>query len=542
MGISRLPLHAHSVEVVQHILGNACAHLEIAPPGIAPEDDDRELFVAAWCLDPKLIPAERTIFIPEPRPLVPGQALYVQADDVILNRLPGLRYVVWLRVVEIQDWSTPPPSEDDGGPFGHGDNDDDSDVSNQNRRHSGLGDGGDLPRQHGPRSTRSVGAGDAAPHLRVHRGPTFMSRSSILVGSVPCPFFNTECRPRPGPVSGVRSASSLHVPELKDGNGKADNVVQVSVENPIGTAMPEDELDTMRVVLSLNRNLEAVVEHSLPADLSLLEAVITAEAHTATATTSPATTATTAEIVATDANSLLATEIDGSMVGLIVRTETEPTRDFDPMLLDEAIARPPVSAAIKLDVALIDDVVMNLDRSEVAADSFIFVQLHDDLSLVVGYANVRHAVVDDAALLTIPCANDAGNERIWDPIPELMAGPTVVADSASRIESEPMPTSIPTAEQEPAPNNAGELQYDTHAVPVTPPEGGNEAEPASPSALIASFVDRITTPIPEPIIKTPRIRVPRRRVQPETLRRSIRWHRRPRAGYTTPSSKLRGCF
>jgi hypothetical protein len=192
------------------------------------------------------------------------------------------------------------------------------------------------------------------------------------------------------------------------------------------------------------------------------------------------------------------------------------------MLLDEAIACPLVSAAIKLDVALIDDVVMNLDRSEVAADSFIAVQLHDDLSLMVGYANVRHAMVDDAALLTIPCANDAGNERIWDPIPELMAGSTVVVDSASRIESEPMPTSIPTAEQEPAPNNAGELQYDTHAVPVTPPEGGTESRPASPSALIASFVDRITAPIPEPIIKTPRIRVPRRRVQPETLRRSIR--------------------
>jgi hypothetical protein len=103
VGISCLPLHAHSVEVAQHILENACAHLEIAPPGIASEDDDRELFVAAWCLDPKLIHVEWTIFIPEPRPLVPGQALCVQADDVILNRLPGLRYVIRLCVVEIQD-------------------------------------------------------------------------------------------------------------------------------------------------------------------------------------------------------------------------------------------------------------------------------------------------------------------------------------------------------------------------------------------------------------------------------------------------------
>jgi hypothetical protein len=83
------------------MLGTACAHLEIAPLGIAPEDDDCELFVAAWCLDPKLIPEEKTIFIPEPRPLVRGHALYIQADEVVLNRLPGLWYVVRLHIIEI---------------------------------------------------------------------------------------------------------------------------------------------------------------------------------------------------------------------------------------------------------------------------------------------------------------------------------------------------------------------------------------------------------------------------------------------------------
>jgi hypothetical protein len=132
-------------QLQQHILGTACAHLEIVPPGIAPEDDDRELFVAAWCLDPKLIPEEKTIFIPEPRPLVPGQVLYIQAYEVILNRLPGLRYVVRLCVIEIQDWSTPPPSEDEEGPFGRGEPNDDSDDSNHNIHHPGLDDGGDLP-------------------------------------------------------------------------------------------------------------------------------------------------------------------------------------------------------------------------------------------------------------------------------------------------------------------------------------------------------------------------------------------------------------
>lgn len=80
----------------------------IAPPEIAPADDDREMFVAAWC---KLIPAEKNIFIPEPpgEALIPGEALYIQADDVVLNRLPGLRYLVRMRVVEIQDWRRTPP-------------------------------------------------------------------------------------------------------------------------------------------------------------------------------------------------------------------------------------------------------------------------------------------------------------------------------------------------------------------------------------------------------------------------------------------------
>jgi len=53
-----------------------------------------------------------------------------------------------------------------------------------------------------------------------------------------------------------------------------------------------------------------------------------------------------------------------------------------------------------------------------------------------------------------------------------------------------------------------------------PPDG--EAEPTSPSGLITLFVNRITAPIPPPIIKTPRLRAPWRRVQPELLRRSSR--------------------
>ncbi|CAD6262680.1 unnamed protein product [Miscanthus lutarioriparius] len=82
---------------------------------VAPPDDDREFFVAAWCLHPRFIPDEKIIFIPKPNVRIPGDALYVHADEIIHDKLPGLRYLVRLRIVEYQDWSTPPLSGDDEG-------------------------------------------------------------------------------------------------------------------------------------------------------------------------------------------------------------------------------------------------------------------------------------------------------------------------------------------------------------------------------------------------------------------------------------------
>lgn len=266
----RVPLHARSMEVAQTILGTACAHLEIAPPGIAPEDDDREFFVVAWCLHPQFVPDEKIIFIPEPNPLVHGEALYIQADEVVLNWLPGLRYLVRLRIVEIQDWSTPPPTDDDEGPPGWGNaEDDDSGSSSHNRSHPGLGGGGDRPRQHGPRSIRFADAGDDAPHLGVRRGPTFMSQCSVLVGSVQCPFLTVA-----GPCCAAKSIGE----DVMTGAARPEDAasaeavsvetgVMVSVDNPLNPAM----IDDAAVVLSIHRNDDVTFDPFLPVDLSLLE-------------------------------------------------------------------------------------------------------------------------------------------------------------------------------------------------------------------------------------------------------------------------------
>jgi hypothetical protein len=77
VGMRRVLLHARSVVVAQTILGTACAHIELVLPDVALPDDDHEFFVAVWCLNPRFIPDEKIIFIPEPNVRVPGNALYV---------------------------------------------------------------------------------------------------------------------------------------------------------------------------------------------------------------------------------------------------------------------------------------------------------------------------------------------------------------------------------------------------------------------------------------------------------------------------------
>jgi len=78
VGMSRVPLHARSLDVAQRILGTACARLEVAPPWLSPEDDDAEFFVAAWCLHPRFIPDEKILFIPEPNVILPGGQCFLR--------------------------------------------------------------------------------------------------------------------------------------------------------------------------------------------------------------------------------------------------------------------------------------------------------------------------------------------------------------------------------------------------------------------------------------------------------------------------------
>lgn len=106
VALSRVPLHAQNLDLAQTVLGSSCAKVELSQFRDVPPEDDREFFVSAWRWHPNLIQEERIIFIPEPH--IPG----VVMDD----RLPGLRYLVRVRLVAYQDWNTSPGSPDGGGP------------------------------------------------------------------------------------------------------------------------------------------------------------------------------------------------------------------------------------------------------------------------------------------------------------------------------------------------------------------------------------------------------------------------------------------
>jgi len=124
-----IPSHARSASVTQTALGPSCTQVEIALPE-AVDDDDRELFVACWCVHPRLIPDEKITGIPEPQVHVHEGPLYLRAEEVIHAELPALTYLVRLRIVEFQDWTTPLSLPDDDG-WGGRDDDDDSSDSNR---------------------------------------------------------------------------------------------------------------------------------------------------------------------------------------------------------------------------------------------------------------------------------------------------------------------------------------------------------------------------------------------------------------------------
>ena len=187
VGMKGIPAHAHSAEVAQAILGSSCARVELASPvAVQDPEDERELFVAAWCAHPDLIHDEMIMAVPEKEEDHDGGSpLYLRPHEIIHTEVPALRYLVRTRIVEFQDWHTPPPSSDDEDDIQR-DDDSDSGDSNFNGYHPGEQPSGGGGRR--PRNTRFGASGD--PRLSNGWGPAFRAReakSVIRVGDVACP-------------------------------------------------------------------------------------------------------------------------------------------------------------------------------------------------------------------------------------------------------------------------------------------------------------------------------------------------------------------
>lgn len=107
-----------------------------------------------------LIPNKKIMAVPEPEEEHDGgPPLYLRPHEIIHDEVPALRYLVCLRIIEFQDWHTPPPSSDKE--MGARDSDDSGD-SNYNGYHPGFATGG------GGARLRTTG-------LVVHRSPGWVS-------------------------------------------------------------------------------------------------------------------------------------------------------------------------------------------------------------------------------------------------------------------------------------------------------------------------------------------------------------------------------
>jgi hypothetical protein len=91
-----VPSHLRSSEVAQAILGSAGVKAEIAgDDALADPDDEQEMFVAAWCAHPNLIPDEMIIAMPESKDEHDGGSpLYLRPHEIIHDEVPALRYLI----------------------------------------------------------------------------------------------------------------------------------------------------------------------------------------------------------------------------------------------------------------------------------------------------------------------------------------------------------------------------------------------------------------------------------------------------------------
>lgn len=134
------------------------------------------------------------LFIVEP-------PMYLREHEIIHSELRALRYLVRIRIVEVQDWCTLPTSPDDGSLDDSDDSNDPDwlDRSNRGRsapwsctfHHANGNSGGGAGNDVG-----GATQGDQPePHLGLGHGPTFRAVAPLQVGRMLCPIKGILDRP-----------------------------------------------------------------------------------------------------------------------------------------------------------------------------------------------------------------------------------------------------------------------------------------------------------------------------------------------------------
>lgn len=151
VALENLPAHVWSLEAAQTILGSSCSMIQLALE-TAEKTDMSKFWVTAWCLDPDLIPKEKTVVIPEPDELHdPCGHLFLKPHEVIHSRKETLHYQVLIHLVECHDFNPRSDSDDDflGWPRPRDDGDD---SDNSDDDYLGFNDAGGsskpCPRKH----------------------------------------------------------------------------------------------------------------------------------------------------------------------------------------------------------------------------------------------------------------------------------------------------------------------------------------------------------------------------------------------------------
>lgn len=187
---------------------------------------------------------EMIITVPEPEVHDHCGFLFLRPEEVFHANLPALYYLVRVRIIEFQDWNTPPSSPDDDG--GGAKDDDDSGDNHYNGSHPSIDDAPSRS-SHAPRMTRFANAGNGdggGPAFGRGSGPIFRTGRSIMVGTIACPLHAVfEQR---APVRLLRAASPMGAPVDGDGPCAAEEVDLIvstaSLEVDVALGMSPDPM------------------------------------------------------------------------------------------------------------------------------------------------------------------------------------------------------------------------------------------------------------------------------------------------------------